>query len=49
LNGWIGQLVSEEKLEKLADQFPLGDPEVINASFFFGGASGMSYRMEIQN
>jgi hypothetical protein len=36
----LGSCASEEQLEKLADQFLLGDPEVINTHFFVKGASG---------
>src|SRR6516225_192533 len=32
---YLGSGANEEKLEKLADQFLLGDPEIINPPFFF--------------
>ena len=45
----LGSGANEEQLEKLADQFLLGDPEVINALFFVKGASDAISRMETQN
>jgi len=45
----LGSGANEEQLEKLADQFLLGDPETINALFFVKGASGTISRMEMQN
>ena len=45
----LGNGANEEQLEKLADQFLLGDPEVINALFFVNCASGIISRMEKQN
>jgi hypothetical protein len=38
----LGSGVDEEKLEKLADQFLLGDPEIISRPFFLKGASNES-------
>ena len=35
----LGSCANEEQLEKLADQFLLGDPEVINIHFFVKEAS----------
>jgi hypothetical protein len=37
----------EEQLEKLADHFILGDPEIINSPFFLKDASGILSRMEV--
>ena len=45
----LGNGADEEKLEKLADQFLLGDPETINARFFLNGASGIFSRTQMQN
>ena len=46
---YLGNRAREEQLEKLADQFLLGDPEVISSRFFLRDASGMLSRMEVQN
>lgn len=43
----LGNGANEEKLEKLADQFVLGDPEIINSPFFLKDASGILSRMEV--
>jgi len=45
----LGSGANEEQLVKLADQFLLADPEVINALFFVKDASGTISRMEMQN
>ena len=37
----------EEQLEKLADQFILGDLQIINSAFFVKAASGILSRMEV--
>jgi len=44
---YLGRGAYEEQLEKLADQFILGDPEIINSPFFLKGASGILSRMEV--
>jgi hypothetical protein len=36
---YLGSGANEEKLEELADQFLLGDPEIITRLFFLNGAS----------
>jgi hypothetical protein len=36
---YLGSGANEEKLEELADQFLLGDPEIITRPFFLKGAS----------
>jgi hypothetical protein len=36
---YLGSGANEEKLEELADQFLLGDPEIITHPFFLKGAS----------
>jgi hypothetical protein len=46
---YLGNGAHEEQLKKLADQFLLADPEIINSPFFLKGASGMLSRMEVQN
>jgi hypothetical protein len=46
---YLGSGADEEKLEKLADQFLLGDPEIINARFFLNGASGTFSGTQMQN
>jgi hypothetical protein len=46
---YLGSDANEEKLEKLADQFLLGDPEIIRFSFFLGGASDRFSRIEMQH
>ena len=46
---YLGSGAEEEKLEKLADQFLLGDPEIINARFFLNGASGTFSGTQMQN
>jgi hypothetical protein len=46
---YLGRGANEEKLEKLADQFLLGDPEIINLPFFLKGASGRFSRREVPN
>ena len=38
---YLGRDISEEQLEKLADEFLLGDPEIINHSMFRKDASGI--------
>jgi hypothetical protein len=43
---YLGSGAHEEQLEKLADQFILGEPEIFN-SFFLKGASGILSRMEV--
>ena len=43
----LGCCANEEQLEKLADQFILGDPEIINSPFFLKDASGILSRMEV--
>ena len=44
---YLGSGAHEEQLEKLADQFILSDPEIINSPFFLKGASGILSRMEV--
>ena len=43
---YLGSGAHEEQLEKLADQFILGDLEIINSPFFVKDASGILSRME---
>ena len=43
----LGNGPNEERLEKLADQFILGDPELINSPLFLKDASGILSRMEV--
>ena len=43
----LGNGANEEQLEKLAAQFILGDPEIINYPFFLKDASGILSRMEV--
>ena len=43
----LGSGANEEQLEKLADQFILGDPELISSPFFLKDASGILSRMEV--
>ena len=43
----LGNGANEEQLEKLADQFILGDPEIINSPFFLKDAFGILSRMEV--
>jgi hypothetical protein len=43
----LGSGACEEQLEKLPDQFRLGDPEKINVSFFHKDASDILCRMEM--
>jgi len=43
----LGNGANEEQLEKLADQFILGDPELINSPFFLKDAFGILSRMEV--
>ena len=38
---YLGSGANEEQLEKLADEFLLGDPEIINHSMFRKDASGI--------
>ena len=45
----LGSGAHEEQLEKLADQFLLGDPEKINVPFFHKDASDILCSMEVQN
>jgi hypothetical protein len=45
---YLGSGADEEKLEKLADQFLLGDPEIINGRFF-NGTAGTFSRTGMQN
>jgi hypothetical protein len=45
----LGIGAHEEQLEKLADQFLLGDPEKINVSFIHKEAFDIFCRMEVQN
>jgi hypothetical protein len=45
----LGIGAHEEQLEKLADQFLLGDPEKINVSFIHKEAFDILCRMEVQN
>jgi len=45
----LGNGADEEKLEKLADKFLLGDPETINARFFLNGTSSTFSRTQMQN
>ena len=35
---YLGSGANEEQLEKLADEFLLGDPEIINPAFFLKDA-----------
>ena len=44
---YLGGDAREEQLEKLADQFLLGDPGKINARFFDKDASAIFSRMEV--
>jgi hypothetical protein len=44
---YLGSGAHEEQLEKLADQFILGDLEKINSPFFLKDASGILFRMEV--
>jgi hypothetical protein len=46
---YLGNGAHEEQLEKLADQFLLGDPEIIISPFFLKDGSGTLSRMEVQN
>jgi len=46
---YLGSGANEERLEKLADQFLLGDPEIINPPFFFKGASDTFSRIAVHN
>ena len=46
---YLGGGTRQEQLEKLADQFLLGDPETINAALFCKDASGILSRMEAQH
>ena len=43
----LGNGANEEQLEKLVDQFILGDPKLINAPFFLKDACGILSRMEV--
>ena len=43
----LGKGANEEQLEKLADQFILGDRELINSPFFLKDAFGILSRMEV--
>jgi hypothetical protein len=43
----LGNGANEEQLEMLADQFILGDPELINSPLFLKDASGILSRMEV--
>ena len=43
----LGNGANEEQLERLADQFILGDRELINSPFFLKGASDILSRMEV--
>jgi hypothetical protein len=43
---YLGGGAHEEQLEKLADQFLLSAPEIVNPRFFLNDASGTPYRME---
>jgi len=43
----LGNGANEEQIEELADQFILGDPEIINSPFFLKDASGILSRMEV--
>lgn len=45
----LGSRTHEEELEKLADQFLSGDPELINAPSFLKEASGTLCRMEVRD
>jgi hypothetical protein len=45
---YLGSDANEAQLEKLADEFLLGDPEIINPPFFLKDASGTLFRMEVQ-
>ena len=44
---YLGSGAHEEQLEKLADQFILGDLQIINSAFFVKAASGILSRMEV--
>jgi hypothetical protein len=43
----LGNGANEEQLERLADQFILGDRELINSPFFLKDAFGILSRMEV--
>jgi hypothetical protein len=43
---YLGSDANEAQLEKLADEFLLGDPEIVNPAFLFKGASGTLSRMK---
>ena len=43
----LGNGANEEQIEGLADQFILGDPELINSPLFLKDASGILSRMEV--
>ena len=44
---YLGSGANEEQLEALADQFLLGDPEIMNPPFFLKGASGTLSQTEL--
>jgi hypothetical protein len=44
----LGNDADEEKLEKLADQFLLGDPETVDARLFLNGTSSTFSRTQMQ-
>ena len=46
---YLGNGALEEQLEKLADQFLLGDPEIIKSHFFLKDASDIRSGIEVQN
>jgi hypothetical protein len=46
---YLGSGADEEKLEEVADQFLLGDPEIINARFFLNSGSNALSRTQTQN
>ena len=46
---YLGSGAHEEELEKFADQFLVGDLEIINSPFFVKDASGILSRMEVEN
>ena len=45
---YLGSDANTAQLEKLADEFLLGDPEIVNPPFLFKVASGALSRMEVQ-
>jgi hypothetical protein len=45
----LGSGAYKEQLEKLSDQFLLGDPEKIDVPFFHKDASDIRCSMEVQN